>query len=111
MAITKIIENKGDLTTSSNNGKITINQTTGEIIVRNDGKKVVEINDEGFKYVDDNNTTRISMGKNTNGQQQIIIYGADGKAQILVCQDPKNGTPVVAVSDSGKDVLTELLNA
>lgn len=110
MIITNITS-RGAAMTSSLSGSLSINESNGEIIIRDGSSEVLRLDKNGFKYFDDNNITRIAMGKNANGQQQIIIYGADGKAQILVGQDPKNGTPVVAVSDSGKDVLTELLNA
>lgn len=110
MSIIKIIENKGDLTTSSSNGKITINQTTGEIAIRKGVHKIVKIDDEGFTYFDQNSVKRISMGQDNAGLQQIVVYGANGTPLILVGQDPKDGTPVIAVSDGNKDVLTELKN-
>lgn len=110
MAITKIVENKGDLTTASGNGKITLNQTTGEIIVRKGSKKVVQIDDDGFIYYDQNSVRRISMGQDATGLQQIVVYGADGTPQIIMGQDPKDGTPVIAVSDNGTNVLKELKN-
>lgn len=110
MSIIKIIENKGDLTTSSGNGKITINQTTGEIAIRKGVHKIVKIDDDGFTYYDQNATKRISMGQDSAGLQQFVVYGADSTPLILVGQDPKDGTPVIAVSDNGKNVLTELKN-
>lgn len=110
MAITKIIENKGDLTTSSNNGKITINQTTGEIAIRKGAHRVVKIDDEGFTYYDQNAVKRISMGQDATGLQQIVVYSANGTPLIIVGQDPKDGTPVIAVSESGEDVLESLKN-
>ncbi len=110
MAITKIIENSGNQTVTSGNGRITIDQATGEILVRNGSKVVTRIDEDGFKYFDSNNIKRISLGQNAEGQQQIVVYGTDGKAQILVGQDPKDSTPVIAVSESGTDVLTELQN-
>lgn len=110
MSIIKIIENKGDLTTSSSNGKITINQTTGEIAIRKGVHKIVKIDDEGFTYFDQNSVERISMGQDSDGLQQIVVYSATGIPLILVGQDPKDGTPVIAVSDNGANVLTELKN-
>lgn len=110
MAITKIIENSGNQTIASGNGRITIDQATGEILVRDGSKVVARIDGDGFAYFDSNNIKRISLGQNAQGQQQIIVYGEDGKAQILVGQDPKDSTPVIAVSESGRDVLMELQN-
>lgn len=108
--ITKIIENSGNLTTASSNGKVTVDQTTGDIVIRNGTTKIVEINSDGFKYYDEAGVERISMGQDTAGRQQIIVYGEDGKAQILIGQDPKNDSPVVAVTETGDDVRMELLN-
>lgn len=105
------ITSRGASMTNSLSGSLSINESNGEIVIRSGSTEVLRLDKTGFKYFDNNGITRISMGTNTSGQQQIIIYGADGKAQILVGQDPKNGTPVIAVSDNGKDVLTELVNA
>lgn len=110
MAITKIVENKGDLTTVSSNGRITLNQTTGELIIRNGSKKAVLIDESGFSYFDNNNIKRISIGPNATGQQQIIVYDASGKAIVMVGQDPKDSSPVIAVSEAGYDVIQELEN-
>lgn len=108
-----IIENvtsNGANRLSSLGGGLTINENTGELVIRNSSKEVLRLDKDGFKYFDNNNIKRISLGQNAQGQQQIIVYGEDGKAQILVGQDPKDSTPVIAVSESGTDVLTELQN-
>lgn len=110
MTITRIIENKGDLTTVSSNGRITLNQTTGELIIRNGVKRAVLIDENGFSYYDNNDIKRISIGPNTTGQQQIIVYDASGKAIVVVGQDPKDSSPVIAVSEQGYDVISELEN-
>lgn len=110
MTITKIIENSGNQVVASNNGKVTINQTTGQILIRNGSNVVTDVSDEGFSYYDNNHVKRISMGQDEAGLQQIIVYGSDGKAQIVVGQDPADESPVIAVSEEGKDVLQELQN-
>ena len=109
MIITNVTS-RGASVTSSLAGNLSINEANGEIVIRQGTKEVVRIDKEGFKYFDGNSIKRISLGQNAQGQQQIVVYGANGKAQILVGQDPKDGTPVIAVSDSGKDVLEELEN-
>lgn len=111
MAITKIIDNKGDAATTSNAGSVIINQTTGTISIRSGVHRYVEINEDGFTYYDENNIKRITLGQNASGLQQITVFDSTGKAQILVGQDPKDGSPVVAVAEDGKDVITELSNA
>lgn len=133
MAITKTIENSGDKVVASGNGGVTVNQTSGEITIRSGAKVVARISEDGFQYYDSagnerflmgqnelgeqqliaydqNHTKRITLGQNTAGQQQIIVYDATGKAIALVGQDPKDGTPVIAVSESGEDVLESLQN-
>lgn len=109
MIITNVTS-RGANVTSSLAGNLSINEDNGEIVIRQGSKEVVRIDKEGFKYFDSNNIKRISLGQNAQGQQQIIVYGEDGKAQILVGQDPKDSTPVIAVSETGTDVLTELQN-
>lgn len=100
----------GDKVTSSLAGGLTINEGSGEIVIRDSTKEVVRIDKTGFQYFDTNGVRRFSMGKNPSGQQQFVVYGSDGKSQILIGQDPKDGTPIIAVSDDGKDVITELQN-
>lgn len=106
--ITKIVENRGDKTTASSNGKITLNQTTGEIIIRKSGVEVLRLDETGFKYYDSQSVLRISMGQNEQGQEQIIVYGADGKAQILMGQKPSSGAPILAIAEPGRDVIQDL---
>lgn len=110
MIITNITS-RGDSVTSSLGGNLSINENSGEIIIRDQTREVTRIDKEGFKYFDGNAVKRISIGQNEQGKQQIVMFGADGKAQILAGQDPKDGSPVIAVSEDGKDVLTELENA
>lgn len=110
MAITKTVQNKGDAAQVSNSGAVVINQTTGEIAIRKGTKRMVQINQDGFVYYDENNIKRITLGQNEDGQEQIVVYGADGRAQILVGQNPKNGSPVIAVSKGTADVLESLKN-
>lgn len=107
MAITKYIENSGNLTTTSSDGKISIDQSAGTITIRDGLVKTVEIDKDGFNYYDQNGVKRISLGQNTGGQQQILVYDASGTPIIVVGQDPKDGSPVVAVSD-GTNVLSDL---
>lgn len=102
---------RGDSVTSSLGGNLTINEANGEIVIRNGSKEVIRIDKEGFKYFDSNSVERISFGQDSDGKQQVVVYGSDGKAQILVGQDPKDGSPVIAVSEDGKDVIMELKNA
>lgn len=110
MIITNVTS-RGANVTSSLGGNLSINEANGEIVVRNGTKEVVRIDKNGFKYFDNSSKERISMGQDAEGLQQIIVYGSDGKAQIVVGQDPADGTPVIAVSEDGKDVLQELENA
>lgn len=107
MAITKYIENSGNLTTASSDGKIQIDQSAGTITIRDGIVKTVEIDKDGFKYYDQNGTERIGFGQSNDGKQQIIVYDASGTPIIVIGQDPKDGSPVVAVSD-GTNVLTDL---
>ncbi len=109
MIITNIVSRGANVTTSLG-GNLSINEANGEIVVRNGLKEVVRIDKQGFKYFDESSKERISMGQDESGLQQIVVYGADGKAQIVVGQDPKDGTPVIAVSEAGKDVQEELKN-
>lgn len=108
MAINKIIENSGNLTTTSSDGRILIDQSAGTITIRDGVVKTVEINKDGFRYYDQNGTERISFGQNSDGQQQILVYDANGTPVVLVGQDPKDGSPVVAVSETGGNVIDEL---
>lgn len=108
MAITKVIENSGNLTTASGNGRITIDQTTGKIIVRDGIAKIVEIDSSGFKYYDQAGTERIGFGVSEDGKQQIIVYDESGTPQILIGQDPKDGSPVIANSTPGRNVISDL---
>ncbi len=110
MIITNLTS-RGDTVTSSLAGNLSINEANGEIVIRNQAKEVVRIDKEGFKYFDSNSVQRIAFGQDSNGNQQIVVYGSDGKPQILIGQDPKDGSPVIAVSENGKDVLQELKNA
>lgn len=109
MIVTNIVA-RGAKVTGSLSGSLTINEDNGEITVRQGSNDVVRINSDGFKYYDEAGVERISMGQDTAGRQQIIVYGEDGKAQILIGQDPKNDSPVVAVTETGDDVRMELLN-
>lgn len=108
MAITKIIENSGNLTTTSSDGKINIDQSAGTITIRDGVTRVVEIDKDGFKYYDTNGVERIGFGQSSDGKQQIIVYDANGIPTILIGQDPKDGSPVIAVSEKGGNVITEL---
>lgn len=108
-----IIENltsMGQNVTSSLSGGLTINEATGEITIRNQSRDVVKIDKTGFRYFDVTGTKRISIGPNEAGQEQIIVFDATGKSIAIMGQDPKDGSPVVAVSEDGTDVLTELIN-
>lgn len=109
MAITKYIENSGNLMTTSSDGKIQIDQSAGTITIRDGLIKTVEINKDGFRYFDQNGIERISFGQSNNGQQQIIVYDASGIPQILIGQDPKDGSPVIANAENGQNVITSLL--
>lgn len=108
MAITKYIENSGNLTTTSSDGKIQIDQSAGTITIRDGIVKTVEIDKDGFNYYDQNGTKRISAGQNASGQQQIVVYDEGGVPVALIGQDPKDGSPVIAQSD-GSNVFNDLL--
>lgn len=109
MAIIETVTSKGANVTSSLSGGLTINESNGEIVVRNGTTEVVRIDKEGFKYYDVHGTQRISMGQNANGEQQIIVYDENGIPQILVGQDPKDGSPVIANSTPGNNVIEDLI--
>lgn len=108
MAIIEKVTSNGAKVTSSLSGGLTINEADGEIVIRNGTTEVVRIDKDGFKYYDNAGTERISFGQNENGQQQIIVYDIGGTPIVLVGQDPKDGSPVVAVSETGENVLTAL---
>ena len=106
-----IIENvtsNGANVTSSLAGGLSINEANGEIVIRNGLTEVVRIDKEGFKYYDAQGTERIKFGQNANGQQQIIVYGTNGKSEILIGQNPKTGAPILAVGKPGRDVIQDL---
>lgn len=107
--ITKYIENSGNLISVSSNGRINIDQTEGKITIRNGVNIAVEIGEDGFAYFDKNHTKRIALGQNSAGQQQIIVYDANGVPQILIGQDPKDGSPVIANSTPGNNVINDLM--
>lgn len=108
--IVKNITSMGANVTSSLSGNLSINQNSGEIVIKNGNNEVVRIDQTGFSYFDEQSIKRISMGQDDQGRQQIIVFGADGKAQILIGQDPKDNSPVIAVTETGEDVRTELIN-
>ena len=111
MTIITNIRSKGATVSSSLSGGLSINESNGEIVIRDGTEEVLRLDKTGFKYYDNNGTTRITIGKNSSGLQQITVFDSTGKAQILVGQDPKDGSPVVAMVEDGKDVITELSNA
>lgn len=106
-----IIENvtsRGASVSSSLAGGLSINEASGEIVIRNGTKEVVRIDKEGFRYYDTSGAERISFGQNQNGQQQIVVYSATGKAEILVGQNPSTGEPILAIAQPGRDVIKDL---
>lgn len=111
MTIITNIRSKGATVSSSLSGGLSINESNGEIVIRDGTEEVLRLDKTGFKYYDSNGTKRITIGKSSSGLQQITVFDSTGKAQILVGQDPKDGSPVVAVAEDGRDVITELSNA
>lgn len=107
--IIESVTSRGANVTSSLGGGLTINEANGEIVIRNGITEVVRIDKEGFRYYDSNGTQRISFGQNSSGQQQIIVNDANGIPQILIGQDPKDGSPVIANSIPGRNVITDLM--
>lgn len=107
MIITNITT-KGNTVTSSLSGSLSINEDTGEIIIRKSGVEVLRLDETGFRYYDSQSVLRISMGQNEQGQEQIIVYGADSKAQILMGQKPSSGAPILAIAEPGRDVIQDL---
>ena len=107
MTIVETVTSNGAKVTSSLAGNLSINEANGEIVIRNGQTEVVRIDKNGFRYYDGAGTERIGFGQSSDGKQQIIVYDASGTPIILVGQDPKDGSPVVAVSD-GTNVLTDL---
>lgn len=107
--IVETVTSRGANVTSSLAGGLTINEANGEIVIRNGTTEVVRIDKTGFKYYDDAGTNRISFGQNSSGQQQIIVYDTNGKPQILIGQDPKDGSPVIANSTPGNNVIDDLM--
>lgn len=110
MAIVETVTSKGANVTSSLSGGLSINESSGEIVVRNGTTEVVKIDKTGFTYYDTRGTERISMGQNDEGQQQIVVYDESGIPQILVGQDPKDGSPVIANSTPGNNVIQDLIS-
>lgn len=109
MAIIETVTSNGAKVTSSLAGGLSINESSGEIVIRNGITEVVRIDKDGFKYYDDAGTERISFGQSNDGKQQIIVYDTYGTPVVLVGQDPRDGSPVIAVSETGGNVLNELL--
>lgn len=110
MTIITNIRSKGATVSSSLSGGLSINESNGEIVIRDGTEEVLRLDKTGFKYYDNNGTTRITIGKNSSGLQQITVFDSTGKAQILVGQNPDGGDPVIAVAKPGYDVLEELQN-
>ncbi len=108
MAIVERVVSNGANVTSSLGGSLTINESNGEIVIRNGSKEVVRIDSDGFKYYDTNGIERIGFGQSEDGKQQIIIYDESGTPQILIGQDPKDGSPVIANSTPGRNVISDL---
>lgn len=108
MAIVESVTSNGAVVTSSLAGSLSINEANGEIVIRNGETEVVRIDKNGFRYYDGSGTERIGFGQSSDGKQQIIVYDASGNPTILVGQDPKDGSPVIAVSENGVNVLDEL---
>lgn len=107
MAIIESVTSNGAKVTSSLAGGLNINESSGEIVIRNGQTEVVRIDKNGFKYYDNAGTERIGFGQSNDGMQQILVYDASGTPIIVMGQDPKDGSPVVAVSD-GTNVLSDL---
>lgn len=108
MAIIERVTSSGSKVTSSLAGGLTINEGNGEIIIRNGTTEVVRIDSSGFKYYDQAGTERIGFGVSEDGKQQIIVYDESGTPQILIGQDPKDGSPVIANSTPGRNVISDL---
>lgn len=109
MSIIESVASRGSNVTSSLGGSLNINEANGEITIRNGTTVVVRIDREGFKYYDDSGVQRISFGQNADGQQQFIVNDSDGIPQILIGQDPKDGSPVIANSTPGRNVISDLM--
>lgn len=107
--IIESVTSRGDSVTSSLGGSLSINEANGEITIRNGSTVIVRIDRNGFQYFDSAGTQRISFGQNANGQQQIIVNDEQGIPQILIGQDPKDGTPVIANSSPGSNVINDLM--
>lgn len=110
MAIIETVTSNGAKVTSSLAGGLSINESSGEIVIRNGQTEVVRIDKNGFKYYDNAGTERIGFGQSNDGKQQIIVYDASGTPIIVIGQDPKDGSPVIAVSDDS-NVLTDLMSS
>lgn len=108
MTIITNIRSKGATVSSSLSGGLSINESNGEIVIRDGTDEVLRLDKTGFKYYDNNGTTRITIGKNSSGLQQITVFDSTGKAQILIGQNPDGGDPVIAVAKRGYDVLEQL---
>lgn len=108
MAIIETVTSNGAKVTSSLAGGLSINEASGELVIRNGETEVVRLDKDGFKYYDSAGTERISFGQSNDGKQQIIVYDASGTPIIVIGQDPKDGSPVIAQSD-GSNVFNDLL--
>lgn len=109
MAIIETVTDSGATVTSSLAGGLTINEANGEIVIRNGTTEVVRIDKNGFRYYDNNGNERIGFGQSADGKQQIIIFDQNGVPQILIGQDPRDGSPVIANSTPGNNVINDLM--
>lgn len=134
-----IVENSkltGGSSTNTLSGSIVFDEALGEfrqtkmvngepvVVFRMDGsgihyyddygniKNVVDAN--GTHFYDANGTERISIGLSSEGMMRMLFRNSNGTAKILIGQNPKDGSPVVAVtkpddSSEAYDVESELL--
>lgn len=109
MAMVENITSSGAKVTSSLSGGLSINESNGEIVIRNGDTVVVRIDKNGFRYFDAQATERIFFGQSEDGKQQIVVYDENGIPQILIGQDPKDGSPVIANSDVSQNVINDLM--
>ena len=70
--------------------------------------KIASINTSGFQYFDTNAVQRITIGADSGGKMQILLYDTDGTPRTLIGQNPSGGDQVVATSVVGHNVVTEL---
>ncbi|MDO4759307.1 MAG: hypothetical protein Q4A30_00775 [Candidatus Saccharibacteria bacterium] len=115
MAIIVNIKTRGSSSLSTLSGNIVLDEQKGELRISRkiNGSPVVinKIDINGNHYYDIHGVERISTGIDpSSGRIRELFFDEDGKSQIIIGQNPKNGKQIIAVSKPGVDIIKELNN-